>query len=112
MCIVGSQRDLDQLTQVVFERVYGETYDADGFSVIMEKKEPKQITCRGALMQVRNTVGCTQITTLNRLMDDFDSTLKQNFSMIGKERLCYDDMDSDTVRQELVDKVREVNPRG
>ena len=107
--IVGSQRDLDQLTQVVFERVYGETYDADGFSVIMEKKEPKQITCRGALMQVRNTVGCTQVTTLNRLMDDFDSTLKQNFSMIGKERLCYDDMDSDTVRQELVDKVREFN---
>ncbi|HEY9551154.1 MAG TPA: hypothetical protein VIQ97_02610, partial [Prevotella sp.] len=49
--IVGSSRDLDQLTQAVFERVYAESYDADGLSVIMEKREPKQITCRGALMQ-------------------------------------------------------------
>lgn len=107
--IVGSQRDLDLLSQYVFEHVYGEKYDADGFSVVMEMKDPKQITCRGALMQVRNSSGCGQVVELNHLMDDFDSTLKQTFSMIDKQRLCYDDMDDASVREQLVDKVREFN---
>ncbi|MCH4148629.1 MAG: hypothetical protein LKG25_00410 [Prevotella sp.] len=107
--IVGNQRDLDLLTQAVFERVYAEKYDADGFSVVMEKKEPKQITCRGALMQVRDSVGCTHIAELNKLMDDFDSHLKYNYSMVSKETLRYEDMDAEDIRAEIVSKVREFN---
>ena len=107
--IVGTQRDLDQLTQAVFERVYGERYDADGFSVVMEKKEPKQITCRGALMQVRDSRGCAQVAELNRLMDSFDSSLKYNYSMISKEKLVYDDMDNAEIRTEIVEQVRRFN---
>ena len=107
--IVGTQRDLDQLTQAVFERVYGERYDADGFSVVMEKKEPKQITCRGALMQVRDSRGCAQVAELNRLMDSFDSSLKYNYSMISKEKLVYDDMDNAEIRTEIVEQVRHFN---
>lgn len=107
--IVGGQRDLDLITQAVFERVYGESYDADGFSVVMEKKEPKQITCRGALMQVRDGVGCRHVNDLNRLMDDFDNPLKFNDSMIAKERLVYDDMDSAEIRSQVVARVKEFN---
>lgn len=107
--IVGSQRDLDLISQAVFERVYGEKYDSDGFSVVMEKNEPKQITCRGALMQVRDITGNNNVTELNNLLDSFDSTLKYNFSMIDREKLTYDDMDSAEVRGEIVAKVRAFN---
>ena len=107
--IVGSNRDLDQLTQTVFERVYGETYDTDGLSVIMEKREPKQITCRGALMQVRDHAGCEQVSELNRLMDNFDSSLKYNYSMIDKECLTYADMEDGDIRSRIVGEVRAFN---
>ena len=107
--IVGSPRDIDQLTQSIFERVYGDRYDADGFSVVMERKEPKQITCRGALMQVRDARGCLQVSDLNRLMDSFDSNLKVNDSLLDRPTLSYDDMDKPEVRAQIVDKVREFN---
>ena len=107
--IVGSQRDLDLLTQTVFERVYGEPYDADGFSVVMEKNEPKQITCRGALMQVRDGMGCQHVTELNKLMDDFDSHLKYNYSMLPVETLRYEDMEREDIRAAIVQQVREFN---
>lgn len=107
--IVGSNRDLDLITQAVFERVYGEKYDVDGFSVVMEKKEPKQITCRGALMEVREPSGCESVSRLNKLLDDFDSQLKYNYSMIGKEKLTYDDMTSLEIRTEIVNEVKKFN---
>ena len=107
--IVGSQRDLDLLSQAVFERVYGEKYDSDGFSVVMEKHEPKQITCRGALMQVRDPQGCNNVAQLNRMLDDFDSNVKYNYSMIDKENLVYDDMDNEEIRTKIVEQVREFN---
>lgn len=107
--IVGSKRDLDLLSQVIFERVYGETYDSDGFTVVMERKEPKQITCRGALMQVRDSSGFASVDQLNRLIDSFDSDLKYNFSAIAQEHLTYADMDKAEVRASIVAAVREFN---
>lgn len=107
--IVGSQRDLDLLSQAIFERVYGEKYDSDGFSVVMERKEPKQITCRGALMQVRDPSGCANVNELNHIMDSLDSSLIYHYTSIGKERLTYADMDSEDVRQQIVDAVKSFN---
>lgn len=107
--IVGGKRDLDLISQAIFERVYGEPYDADGFSVVMERKEPKQITCRGALMQVRDASGCVSVDQLNRLMDGIDNQVKYNYSAIDKEHLCYADMDDASVRQQLVEAVRTFN---
>ena len=103
------ERDLDLISQAIFERVYGEPYDADGFSVVMERKEPKQITCRGALMQVRDASGCVSVDQLNRLMDGIDNQVKYNYSAIDKEHLCYADMDDASVRQQLVEAVRTFN---
>lgn len=107
--IVGSQRELDLLSQAVFERVFEEKYDADGFSVVMERKEPKQITCRGALMQVRDSSGYENVSELNRLMDSFDHSLKYNYSMIGKAVLRYEDMDDSAIRSEIVESVKAFN---
>ena len=107
--IVGTNRDLDLITQAVFERVYNEKYGVDGFSVVMEKNEPKQITCRGALMEVREPSGCNNVSELNKLLDDFDSTLKFNYSMIDKEKLTYDDMNSQEIRTKIVNEVKKYN---
>ena len=107
--IVGTKRDLDLISQAVFERVYGEKYDQDGFTVVMERKEPKQITCRGALMQVRDDSGCVSVERLNKLLDDFSTPLKYNYSMIATQKLTYDDMASAEVRQQIVAAVREYN---
>lgn len=107
--MVGSQRDLDVLSQAIFERVYEEKYDSDGFSVVMERKEPKQITCRGALMQVRDASGCADVAELNRMMDSLDQTLIYHYTAMGKERLTYADMDSAEVRQQIVGAVRNFN---
>ncbi len=107
--IVGQKRDLDLLTETIFARVYGEKYDQDGFSVVMERKEPKQITCRGALMQVRDSSGVESVRQLNQLMDSFDSNLKCNYSMVEKESLTYADMDNHIVRQQIVEAVKAWN---
>lgn len=107
--IIGGQRDLDFLTKVIFEKVYGESYGMESFSVVTERNEPKQITCRGALMQVSNQNGCDNISILNNLMDDFVNPLKYNYSMLTKEKLTYDDMEQVEIRQEIVDEVRKFN---
>ena len=107
--IVGTNRDLDLITQAVFERVYNEKYGTDGFSVVMEKNEPKQITCRGALMEVREPSGFNSVAELNKMLDDFDSTLKFNYSMIDKEKLTYDDMNSAEIRAKIVNEVKKFN---
>ena len=109
--IVGSQRDLDLLTRAVFEKVYGRSYGSDGFSVVMERREPKQLTCRGALMQVGNPAGdgVRDVETLNNMLDTFDSKVKVIWSTIGKERLVYDDMEKQEVREQIVANVRTFN---
>ena len=107
--IVGTQRDLDLIAQTVIERVYGQRYDEDGFSIVMEKKEPKQITCRGALMQVADSAGCEHVHQLNQLLDSLDSSVKYNYTMLGKETLRYEDMDSEEVRTDIVEQVRRFN---
>lgn len=107
--IVGTQRDLDLIAQTVIERVYGQRYDEDGFNIVMEKKEPKQITCRGALMQVADSTGCEHVHQLNRLMDSFDSSVKYNYTMLSQETLRYEDMDKEEVCAAIVEQVRQFN---
>ena len=60
-------------------------------------------------MQVRDDKGCQSIDTLNRLLDDFSSPLKYNYSMIDVAKLTYDDMTKPDVRQKIVEAVRQYN---
>ena len=107
--LVGSQRDLDLLTAYIFENVYGKKYGSDGFSVVMERREPKQITCRGALMQVRDRQGCDNVEQLNRLIDDIDMPMKYVYSAIDRERITYADMDNAEVRHAIIGEVEKYN---
>ena len=107
--IVGSSRELNNLTQIVIERIYGQEYTGDGFSIVIEENEPKQITCRGALLQVKSEMGCKAINDINSKMDDFKEPLKSNYSMISKPVLQYKDVTDANVVNEIIQKVREYN---
>ncbi len=107
--IVGTKTDLELLTRRIFEMVYGKTYEEKPFSIVTEKTEPKQITCRGALLQVRDENGCKNVQDLNRQMYEFDSPLKYNYSMLDKETLTYDDMNDAGIQASIVGEVRKYN---
>ena len=107
--IIGRQRELDLLTAYVFEQVYQQQYAGDGFSVVMERNEPKQITCRGALMQVRDGQGCESVAQLNRLIDDLHAPLKYVYSAVEKESLTYADIERPEIRAAVLDEVRRFN---
>lgn len=107
--IVGTQRDLDQITRYIFEHVYGQSYDANGFGVIMERDQPKQITCRGALMQTRTATGIAEVEQLNGMLDSYDCNVRYVFSNIADEQVRYDDMSRPETRAMIVESVEAYN---
>lgn len=107
--IVGVQSDLEIIAQAIFEYVYGQHYEEGGFSIVMERREPKQITCRGALMQVRDSNGYAELVQLNKLMEGLTSQLRYNYTGIAQETLTYADMEQPTVCSLLVEEVQRWN---
>jgi hypothetical protein len=46
---------LGKLARAIFEKVYEQTYDTSGLTLFYEKRGPKEVTCKGALMQPPNS---------------------------------------------------------
>ena len=46
---------LGKLARAIFEKVYEETYGTSGLTLFYEKRGPKEVTCKGALMQPPNS---------------------------------------------------------
>ena len=67
--IIADKAELDMLTQVFIEKIYDEKFGEDGFSIITRENDPKQITCRGALMQVKDEEGISLINDINKHLD-------------------------------------------
>lgn len=109
LAIVGALPDVELLTRTILERVTGETYGDRPFSIITEERAPKEITCRGALMQVRDQAGRESLARLEQLMGDLDHPLCRHFSMTRVDTLTYADMDRAEVRDQLIARVREWN---
>lgn len=107
--IVGHHRDLEIITRSIFEEVYGQPYATGQFSIITEHYEPKQITCRGALMQLRRDNGLADINELNRIIDNPDSPLRTHYSMTGQDAITYADMEKPEIRQCVVEEVNKFN---
>jgi hypothetical protein len=107
--IVGDKNELDMFTKALIEEIYGKSYQNDDFSTLMEEKEPKQVTCRGALLQIRNEEGIKLIKQINNKIDygygDDDNSIKVNYSMISKDQLTYGDMNDPSIRKEIIDAV-------
>jgi hypothetical protein len=107
--IIGRQKQLNELTQDLLEAIFEKKYDADGyFSVVLERKEPKQITCKGGLRQFKNNK-----KTIEEANDENRRTEKKirtNFYLLpGREKLTYKDMQSEEVLDAIVDEVQKFN---
>ncbi|MGF7218171.1 hypothetical protein GGR92_004348 [Spirosoma lacussanchae] len=46
---------LGKLARAIFEKVYEQPYDLSGLTLFYERKGPKEVTCKGALMQPTNS---------------------------------------------------------
>jgi hypothetical protein len=53
--ISSDDQMLGKLARVIFEKVYEQTYDTSGLTLFYERKGPKEVTCKGALMQPANS---------------------------------------------------------
>ena len=107
--IVGGQEDLNLLTKSIVERVYGKRYEGRSFSVILERECPKQVTCKGGLVQVSTPDGCRDVAALNEMLAAMDGTLRYNYSMVGDKQLTYGDMKLSATREKIADSVRTFN---
>lgn len=51
---------LEKYTKLIFEKVYGTKYDDDGLDILINTNNPKEVTCKGGLIEMR-TMGVTDI---------------------------------------------------
>jgi len=107
--IIGNDKQLNSFTRYFIEEVFKSQYDSDGFSIIMERNEPKQITCKGALLQMKDPEGREQVEKINDRVVDKINPIKFNFSMISDYKLKYKDMKDPFYRELLIEEVKEFN---
>jgi hypothetical protein len=107
--IIGNQKQLNLFTKEFLEEIFNKKYDADGFSIIMEKKEPKQITCKGGLVQAKTAEGRALVNKIGERILNARDTMKINYSMIEKENLVYNDMKDPNILDDLVAEVNKFN---
>lgn len=47
--LTTSDSTLEKFTRKIFEKVYGESYPSDGLTILQNKNNPKEVTCKGGL---------------------------------------------------------------
>ena len=110
--IVGSKTQINELTQEILERVFGEKYD-EQFTIKIESECPKQITCRGGVRieNLRTDPHPTPetVATIDLMRPRNINAMKYCFSMVGDESLTMAKVNDLEVRERLVEKVKEFN---
>lgn len=99
--IVGSTGMVTEMSQLIFEKVYGERY-RERFSIKLETECPKQITCRGGVKMLSddNTVSYTPREV---------NALKFHYSMLPQDHLTLTGIKETSTRENLVERVKEFN---
>lgn len=105
--IVGRHEQVEELTRLIFERVYGTTY-TERFTLKVETECPKQITCRGGI-NLENMRLDGQEMAQNYTARHVTS-IKQCYSMLDHTpRLTYAQVGQLDTRQQIVQQVQEFN---
>lgn len=47
------KRGLEKYTKLIFEKVYGTEYDKDGLDILINTSNPKEVTCKGGLLEMK-----------------------------------------------------------
>ncbi len=110
--ILGSLEQINELTQRVLERVFGEQY-TERFTIKIEKDFPKQVTCRGGIRLENQRLDTSSTPEMQSLIDMMRprnvNAMKYCYSMIDKEQMTMSDVNNPDTRNALVEKVREFN---
>ena len=54
MVLTSNDTTLEKFTKLIFEAVYDQPYSEDGLTIIREKENPKEATCKGGLLNAKS----------------------------------------------------------
>ena len=110
--ILGSKEQINEFTQMILERVFGEKY-TETFTIKIESEQPKQITCRGGVRLENQRLDSNASPEMQSLLDMMRprniNAMKYCYSMIDKENMTMAEVNDLDVRNALVEKVQEFN---
>ena len=110
--ILGSTDLVNEFTQSILERVFGERY-TEPFTIKIERDFPKQVTCRGGIRLENQRLDASSSPEMQSLVEMMRprnvNAIKYCYSMIDKEVLTMHDVNDLDTRAALVDKVNAFN---
>ncbi|MBQ9556234.1 MAG: hypothetical protein IJV05_08415 [Muribaculaceae bacterium] len=116
--IIGNTETLSQVTQAIIEETYGERYTQYEFSVLLNRDTPKQVTCKGALLQMNSDAGLDEIKMLNNSLKQVSGgfgrrserrSLTVKYTMTSKEKFTFGDLRDAAVCDEIIGQVKQFN---
>ncbi len=116
--IIGNTETLSQVTQAIIEETYGERYTQYEFSVLLNRDTPKQVTCKGALLQMNSDAGLDEIKMLNNSLKQVSGgfgrkserrSLTVKYTMTSKEKFTFGDLRDAAVCDEIIGQVKRFN---
>ena len=97
MVLTPNDVTLEKFTKLIFEAVYGQSYSEDGLTIIREKENPKEATCKGGLLNVKPQDYSAIMSLKQTLLGDVADT----FSASG---LQYNEID-ESLERSVVEEV-------
>lgn len=97
MILTPNDTTLERFTKLIFEAVYGQLYNEDGLTIIREKENPKEATCKGGLLNAKPQDYSDIMDLKQTLLGDTANT----FSQVG---LQYNEID-EALKKSVVEEV-------
>lgn len=98
MVLTSNDRTLEKFTKLIFEAIYDQSYNDDGLTIIREKENPKEATCKGGLLNVQSQDYSSIMELKQTLLGDTSNT----FTKTG---LKYNDI-TETLERSVVEEVK------
>lgn len=97
MVLTSNDTTLEKFTKLIFEAVYDQPYSEDGLTIIREKENPKEATCKGGLLNAKSQDYSDIMNLKQTLLGDTSNT----FSSTG---LQYNEID-ETLEKSVMEEV-------
>lgn len=88
---VNDKGILEEYTKLVFEKVYGTEYNEDGLDILINTSNPKEVTCKGGLIEMRTMsvadIEDMKVCLLGTTKNDFVSSSLKYSDVNGNQEL-------------------------
>ena len=89
---------LEKFTKLIFETVYGQSYNEDGLTIVRELENPKEATCKGGLLHIEPQDYSTIMDLKQILLGDISNTFVT-------ENMRYEDIEPQ-LAESVIDEVK------